>query len=463
MRILLISVNRERMPYPVAPLGLAYIAKALKQGGHEVRAIDLCFSTDIEHDLTRIVEDFPPDVIGISLRNLDNLTYPSSLSYLPELEETVAIARRRTPAPLVIGGSGFSLAPLPLMRRVDLDFGVVGEGEGSMVELVGRLEQGASPQGIPGVLIKGEDGFVPPLPLASFHAPDRSILDNERYLKEGGMANLQTKRGCPFDCIYCTYPLLEGKRCRMRGVGEVVQELKELQAEHGADYIYFVDDIFNYPADYTTALCREVIAQEVVVKWTAFVNPRFLTSALCALMAKAGCQGLELGIDTGSAKILKAYGKGFEKEDVARAARHCQEASLPFAVYLLLGGPGEDEATLQESFALMDRLSPTAVIVMQGIRIYPDTALQEIAVQEGLIARNDDLLEPRFYISPLIKSERLIETITEAAMARQGWIVPGLEINISVPLMEGMRKFGLRGPLWELAGRMKRPRMRPLR
>jgi len=463
MRILLISVNRERMPYPVAPLGLAYIAGALKQAGHEVRAIDLCFSTDIEHDLARIVEDFSPDAIGISLRNLDNLTYPSSLSYLPELEETVAIVRRRTPAPLVIGGSGFSLAPLPLMQRVDLDFGVVGEGEGSMVELVGRLEEGASPQGIPGVLIKGEDSFIPPLPLASFHAPDRSILDNERYLKEGGMANLQTKRGCPFACIYCTYPLLEGKKCRMRAVQEVVQELKELQTGHGADYIYFVDDIFNYPADYTAALCREMIQQEAVVKWTAFVNPRFLTAELCALMAKAGCQGLELGIDTGSAKMLRAYGKGFETKDIVRASKHCQEAGLPFAVYLLLGGPGEDDATLQESFALMDRLSPTAVIVMVGIRIYADTALQKIAVEEGLLARTDDLLEPRFYISPLIGPERLIEAITEAAMARQGWIVPGLEINISPPLMEGMRKFGLRGPLWELAGRMRRPRMRPLR
>jgi radical SAM superfamily enzyme YgiQ (UPF0313 family) len=463
MRILLISVNRERMPYPVSPIGLGYIAGALKAERHDVRAIDLCFSTAIEHDLHRIIEDFPPDAIGISLRNLDNLTYPSSLSYLPELEETVAIVRRYTPAPLVIGGSGFSLAPLPLMRRVDLDFGIVGEGEDSMVELVGRLQEGASPHGIPGVLIKGEQGFSPPRPLASFHAPDRGVLDNQRYLKEGGMANLQTKRGCPFDCIYCTYPLLEGKRCRTRAVAEVVQEIKQLQTEHGADYIYFVDDIFNYPPDYTAVLCREMIAQKAIIKWTAFVNPRFLTAELCALMAKAGCQGLELGIDTGSTKMLKAYGKGFEKEDIARAARYCQEADLPFAVYLLLGGPGEDEATLQESFALMDSLSPTAVIVMLGIRIYPHTGLQEIAVQEGLIAQADDLLEPGFYISPLIGSERLIEKITEAAMQRQGWIVPGLEINISVPLMEGMRKFGLRGPLWELAGRMRRPRMRPLR
>ena len=466
MRILLISANRERMPYPVAPLGLAYIAGALTAGGHDVRAIDLCFSEALEHDLTQIIEDFPPDVIGISLRNLDNLTYPSSLSYLPELEETITILRRHTAAPIVIGGSGFSLAPLPLMQRVDVDFGVVGEGEEGMVELVQCLEQGAPPHGIPGVLIKGKDEFLPHRPMEAFGSPDRGVLDTARYLTEGGMANIQTKRGCPFNCIYCTYPLLEGKRVRVRAVGEVVRELKTLQTEYGVDYCYFVDDIFNYPPDNTEALLREMIAHRVRMQWTAFVNPRFLTPKITALMAQAGCQGVELGIDSGSAKILQTYGKGFAVEDIARACRHCREAELNFALYLLLGGPGEDEATLQESCELMDRLAPTAVIVMQGIRIYPHTPLQEIAVKEGVIKKGDDLLEPRFYISPRIGPggpERLTELVTEAAMGRRGWIVPGLEINISPPLMEGIRKFGYRGPLWELVGRMKRPRMRPLR
>jgi radical SAM superfamily enzyme YgiQ (UPF0313 family) len=463
MRILLISANRERMPYPVAPLGLAYIAEALLAEGHDCRAIDLCFSADVEQDLIQSVADFPPDAIGISLRNLDNLTYPPSISYLPELEETIAIMRRLTSAPIVIGGSGFSLAPLPLMQRLEVEFGIVGEGERSMAELVRRVEKGASCDGIPGVLIRGKDEFLPPRPLDSFGIPARSVLDNKRYLQEGGMANIQTKRGCPFNCIYCTYPLLEGKHVRARDVGEVVQELKDLQTEQGVDYCYFVDDIFNYPPDYTEALLREMIAQGVKMKWTAFVNPRFLTPEITALMAEAGCQGVELGVDSGSSKILRLYGKGFETQDIINASQHCRGADLNFALYLLLGGPGEDEATLQETFALMDRLDPTAVIIMLGIRIYPQTPLQKMAIKEGVIKEGDDLLEPRFYIAPLIGPERLIELITEAALERRGWIVPALEINISLPLMEGIRKFGYRGPLWELAGRMKRPRVRPLR
>jgi radical SAM superfamily enzyme YgiQ (UPF0313 family) len=463
MQILLISANRERMPYPVAPLGLAYIAEALLAKGHDCRAIDLCFSEDVEGDLTQSVEGVSPDVIGISLRNLDNLTYPPSISYLPELEETIAIIRQCTPAPIIIGGSGFSLAPLPLMQRLEVDFGVVGEGEGSMVELVQRLEQGASLEGIAGVLIKGKDEFLPPRPLDSFGVPARRVLDNKRYLQEGGMANIQTKRGCPFNCIYCTYPLLEGKRVRVRDVGEVVGELKDLQTEQGVDYCYFVDDIFNYPPDYTESLLREMIAEGVKMKWTAFVNPRFLTPKITALMAEAGCQGVELGVDSGSSKILKRYGKGFETQDIINASQHCREANLNFALYLLLGGPGEDEVTLRDTFSLMDRLDPTAVIIMLGIRIYPQTPLREMAIEEGVIKEDDDLLGPRFYISPLINHERLIELVTEGAMGRRGWIVPGLEINISPPLMEGIRKFGYRGPLWELAGRMKRPRVRPLR
>lgn len=462
MRVLLISANRERMPYPVAPLGLAYVSQALKEAGHEVRVIDLCFCADVAQELSKGVAEFSPEMVGISLRNLDNLTFPNPISYLGELEETVSILRRVTNAPIVIGGSGFSLAPIPIMERLGVDFGVVGEGEVAMKGLLASLARGISPEGIPGVIVKGVKGFLPPRPLASFHFPDRDLLAGDRYLREGGMANIQTKRGCPFACLYCTYPLLEGTGVRVRDVEEVVEELKGMQ-QQGVDYCYFVDDIFNYPPDYAVALLRQMIAAGVAMHWTAFVNPRFLTADMVSLMADAGCQGVELGVDAGSEGMLRSYRKGFSLEEIEQAACYCRDGGLPFAIYLLLGGPGEDEATLKESFSFVDRLSPTAVIFMLGIRIYPYTPLAAIAVREGVISEGDDLVEPRFYISPLIGSDRLIELVTEAAMARRGWIVPGLEINISQPLIEGMRKFGVRGPLWEFAGRMKRARMHPLR
>ena len=85
MRTLFVSVNRESVPYPVAPLGLAYVAGAARSAGHEVQLLDLCFSDCVEEDVAAVVRRFVPELIGISIRNVDNLTYPSSVSYLDEI------------------------------------------------------------------------------------------------------------------------------------------------------------------------------------------------------------------------------------------------------------------------------------------------------------------------------------------------------------------------------------------
>ena len=129
--------------------------------------------------------------------------------------------------------------------------------------------------------------------------------------------------------------------------------------------------------------------------------------------------------------------------------------------YLLFGGPGEDERTIEESFHLIDQLEPTAVIAMLGIRIYPGTELERISLSEAVIQRDSNLIYPHFYISSALRG-RLSDIIREKALARKRWIVPGLEINVSQNLIEQMRRFRIRGPLWEYVGRMNRPRVKPL-
>ena len=260
MKILLISVNRERMPFPVFPLGLAYIAKVLREAGRQIEVMDLCFSQEVSADIESTLHRFQPDLIGISLRNLDNLTYPTSASYIKEVEEVIGICRQYGSSQLVIGGSGYSLAPKELLQHFDVDFGIVGEGEEVFLQLVNNLGQGDPISPSPHLLIKEkpfpsliEGARVFPVP-----SPDRSLFETHRYLEEGGMGNIQTKRGGPFSCIYCTYPLLEGKKVRLRKTEEVVEEIHHL-VEEGVDYIYFVDDIFNYPPSYAEALCREIV------------------------------------------------------------------------------------------------------------------------------------------------------------------------------------------------------------
>ena len=462
MKILLISVNREKMPYPVFPLGLAYLAGVLQEEGYRTEVLDLCFSQDPSIELRNTLQRLQPELIGLSLRNLDNLTYPTSVSYLKEVEEVIEVCRQYSSAKLVIGGSGYSLAPEELLQHFDVDFGIVGEGEEIFPQLVNSLKNQSLISPSAHLLIKGA-----PLPdliggarVFPIKTPDRSLFETSRYLEKGGMGNIQTKRGCPFSCIYCTYPLLEGKELRLRKTEQVVEELQELTQE-GVDYVYFVDDIFNYPPSYAEDLCREMIRSKLRIKWSAFVNPGFLTRDLLKWMGGAGCVGIEFGTDSGSPRMLKNYRKSFGIEDVIQSSQSCSALGINHCHYLLLGGPGEDEKTIEESFKLMDRLDPTAVIAMLGIRIYPRTEMERIALSQGAIRQGSNLIDPHFYISPALEG-RLEEIVRVKALERRQWIVPGLEINISQNLMEGIRKFRIRGPLWELVGRMKRPRIRPL-
>jgi radical SAM superfamily enzyme YgiQ (UPF0313 family) len=178
-------------------------------------------------------------------------------------------------------------------------------------------------------------------------------------------------------------------------------------------------------------------------------------------MMEAGCVGVEFGTDSGSSRMLENYRKSFHRENIIQSSNLCSKLNINQCHYLLFGGPGEDEETIEESFQLMDQLDPTAVIAMLGIRIYPGTKMEQLSFSQGIIPQDANLIYPHFYISPTLRG-RLNEIIEEKSLARKRWIVPGLEINITQNLMEQIRRFRIRGPLWELVGRMKRPRVRPL-
>lgn len=459
MDILLVSANRETSPYPVFPLGLAYLAGPLKAAGHTLHTVDLCFAQEPEATLANALAATPPHAVIISIRNIDNVTYPGSRSYLAGVRDVVARCRNR--APVVLGGSGFSLMPVALLDYLDGDYGVVGEGELVLPQLLDCLVNGGDPAALPGVVVRGAATFLPPEPVAEIGAPNRSLFQVADYNRLGGMANLQTKRGCPFACIYCTYPLLEGSRMRLRDVAAIIGEIRDLVDNHGTEYLYFVDDIFNYPMDFAAELCREMIAARLPIKWSAFINPGFISPALVETMVAAGCDAMEFGSDSGSEAMLRNLGKSFTAEDIRSASALCRQSGIDFAHYILFGGPGENEATVLESFQLMDEVHATAVIGMTGIRIFPGTALHGRSLAEGLITPDTNLLEPVFYIAPEL-GDRLCDLVTREALQRTNWVVPGLEINMSDAMLAALRHFPVKGPLWKLMKRLGRSRVKPL-
>jgi len=460
MRVLLVSANREHSPCPVFPLGLAYLAGPLNAAGHQVSVLDLCFAADPETTLAEALDSLHPEVIVISIRNVDNVTFPLSRSYLDGIKNVVDICRGKVP--IVVGGSGFSLLPAEVLAFLDADYGVVGEGEEVLPRLLQCIAAGIAPEALPGVLSRGVPRFIAPAVVEQIGAPDRSLFDVERYHRKGGMANVQTKRGCPFTCCYCTYPVLEGSRVRLRPIADVIAELRELVDRFGVGYVHFVDDIFNYPPDFAERLCRAMIAEGLPLKWSAFMRPDFMPSALMGAMAQAGCDAVEFGTDSGSAAMLKNLGKSFTVDAIRSSSRLCRELGIDFAHYLLFGGPGESRDTVLESCALMDEITPTAVIAMTGIRIFPRTSLYRKALVDGVISREDTLLEPVFYIAPGLR-DFICDIVHELAVERRNWAAPGLEINVSDAMLEAIRHFPVRGPLWKLMKGVGRTRVRPMK
>jgi radical SAM superfamily enzyme YgiQ (UPF0313 family) len=165
-------------------------------------------------------------------------------------------------------------------------------------------------------------------------------------------------------------------------------------------------------------------------------------------MKESGCTGVEFGTDGGSDLVLKGLGKSFTKEEVRRASELCHKVGLPSCHSLVFGGPGESKETLLETLALMDEVSPTAVIAMVGIRLFPGTKLADFASQEDLIIEDESMLKPTFYLPESVRPF-VLDILHEHVEENKNWILPGSNVNIDRRLQEKLRRFGLKGPLWE--------------
>ncbi len=446
MKVLLISANTTNAPHSVYPLGLDYVAGALTPR-HEVRILDMN-RTAAPEQLEAALREGAPEVVGISIRNIDNVDTLATKSFIPGYERIVRLVRDRTAAPIILGGSGFSIFPGELMSLLGADFGVVGAGE-AIALLLDALERGANPSALPGIVIKGGPVGAPvPWPGAVTRraCPDNAHLSF--YLERGGILNLQTKRGCPFCCLYCTYPHIEGRRLRLVPPDEVAREARELQ-ELGARYLFITDSAFNADADHSLAVARAFRRHGLTIPWGAFFAPTHPPDGFYGILAEAGLTHAEFGTESLCDPQLKRYGKPFGAADVFAAHENARRAGVHIAHYLLLGGPGEDVRTVDETLERAEELEKAVFFAFCGIRIFPHAPLYDIAVAEGQITRDQDLLSPVFYRSKGIGSEEIIARVKQQARGRMNWVY-GDGGEKAERIVTRMHAHGRPGPLWEL-------------
>ena len=455
LRVLLISANTEKLPDPVFPIGAAYMAAVAAQHGHTVDTFDLCFLDALRPALDEKIRVTRPDVVGISLRNLDSSAYPQNTSYIDDYKQLVDAVRELTGAPIVLGGAGFTVMPETIMEYLSADIGVVGEGEMAFPWVLQHLASGAALASTPEYECQRVNGGVCVSPVSRIKhldlagIPMRQRFDMDAYYQRGGALNIQTKRGCYFECVFCSYPLIEGSKVRMRTAAAVVDEIQATREEHGIRHWFFVDNIFNMPIRHAKDICEEIAARRLDIEWSGYLNPKFIDDELCALMARSGCKAIEFGTDSGSASMIASLKKEFTPDDLRRASALCHRHHLKFCHSLIFGGPGETRQTVTETIALMDETKPTAVIAMTGIRVLPGTEMVQIALRDGQIDADDNLLYPKFYISPALGDE-LIDDIEAYARAHSNWIVPGKGIKTNVATLQRLRARKIKGQLWRL-------------
>ena len=411
MKILLISENRTTTLVSPFPLGLAFVAGSLRQAGHEVNVLDFMFLEEWQEKLCNTLNDFQPDAIGLSIRNIDNQDMRNPVFFLSDHLEIVRAVRRYSNALIILGGSGFNIHPAGCLRYLDTDFGIYGEGEKAFPKLLSSIKT-AEFFNIPGAVWKKDNKIIinPPdyiSDLNKWASPSFKDFDVTAYHEAKselpGCITVQNKRGCHMKCIYCSTPFLEGTHCRLRDTRQSVKEMAALNREKNIQRFYVVDNVFNFPLSNAKDFCREIITQGLKVSWQAILNPAFSDEELFELMAKAGCRFISLGNESGHELILKNLRKGFTLENVRKAARIARANGIRFGCFLLLGGPGETQDTVKQSVEFVEELSPDLVTLKAGIRIYPGTQLETLARDEGMIGNDRDLLYPAFYISSAIR------------------------------------------------------------
>jgi radical SAM superfamily enzyme YgiQ (UPF0313 family) len=441
VRVLLVSGSRARLPDPVYPLGAAMVGTALRRAGHDVRWFDALRHASPTSALAEAIDSGAPDAVLLSIRNIDNAAFPGTSRHFEDHLELARTVRQRTRAPLILGGSAFSLMPEAFLAYLGADAGAVGEGEVAGVDLLARLSRGEE---LPRVLSTSR--LAPP-----FVVPDRDLFDAPWYYENGGLANAQTKRGCALECVYCTYPLLEGKCIRAVEPGAVVDELAAIKAS-GIGHVFIVDAVFNRPESHAAAICEEILRRGLELSFTGYFVPHGELPELPALLKRAGCSAVELGTDSLSDPVLERLAKGFTAAEAIDYSRRLAAAGIRQCHNLIFGCPGETEATIAESTARMDALSPTAVIAMIGLRVFPGTPLWRTAGGEERAAPADPtaLLEPTFFLEEAVAGT-VVETVAGLAEARPNWICPGLEKRYNRRYLERLRRHH-KGLLWTIYG-----------
>jgi hypothetical protein len=433
MKVLIISSNS----LPAAPTGPVYVAAAARAAGHEVRIYERLFARDLERELTATLEDFQPDVVGISIRlvfgdelDCEALLGTRHIDLRPRVREIADIVRRKSSARIVLGGPGFNYYAPAWLDYLDLDYGIRGEGEESFPQYLKRLAEGGNIYSVPGCVFRKGGCFasVPPRPVRDLNdqaLPAYDLLDWQPYAAKQIVPAVQTKRGCAFSCTYCPYSKLEGKHYRLKSPQRVLDEAAAIRQSTGSHRVMFCDNNFNAPRHHAEAILQRLAAENDGLQWgTGDLRPVGVTDGFCRLMEASGCFYANLAVESASPRMLQSMQRGYTVCQVQDSLEALSRSKIPFSASVMFGAPGETPETIAETVDVLDEYEiPNGVWVTVGVYMWTD--YQDIvadARRGGILHDDSELFSGAVYLSPGLPRSYLQE-LPEALRSRRGYSI----------------------------------------
>ena len=351
------------------PLGLAYVAGALEQAGHEVRIWD-----GQVQPLMWFAPSFTPQLIGITMNT-------PSYDVVKKLSAT--LKKSWPDVPIVLGGPHPTVRPEDTLRDIpEADVVVKGEGEKAIFDAINK--------GSYRFVASTATGDLDTLPL-----PARHLLPMKQYQitasrNKGHHAyTVIVARGCPFNCAFCCR--LHGRKVRFHSIDRVIQEIELLVRDYDAKEINLEADTITVNRNWVYSLCDALISSGLNhrISWTCESRVDTVDEAMLRYMKLAGCWQISYGVETGTQRLLDFIKKGITLEQVRETFRATKKAGINIRAFFMLGIPTE---TREESYATIRFARQLRANWSQFTLCtpFPGTALQEwVSTNEpGKLSRN---------------------------------------------------------------------------
>jgi len=391
MRIILVNPSHGEVYGKLTPpdhphLGLAYIAAVLEAEKHSVRIIDI----DAEHlskeMLISIFEAEKPDLVGITA------TTPVIYSALGLAE----LAKKHSSARTVIGGMHATLMPEECAKNEFVDFVVFGEGEFTIVELLKALQGSLELSEIKGLVYKREKEIIknePREPIQDLDAipfPARHLFKHHKYTYPDALRHpafpIITSRGCPGNCTFCTAKFMHGKRFRNRSAENILDEVEFLIKEYGAREIHVWDDNFITNRNRVFKFRQGIIDRKINILFSFpnGIRADFINREILQALKDIGTYSIAIGVESGNQQILDNIQKGIKLVQIETAFSLAKEMKLETWGFFLIGLPGEDARTIQETIDFAIRLDPD-IAKLHILKPFPKSVVYDQLKSQGLI------------------------------------------------------------------------------